>query len=44
MIFTHYETLHSETQIKAKKERFYCCSIFQIHSKVFNNEHISYPK
>jgi len=29
---------------KVKEQRFYCCSTFQNHSRVFKNEHYSYSK
>ena len=29
---------------KTKEQHFYCCSTFHSHSRVFNNEHNSYPK
>jgi hypothetical protein len=36
--------LYTYTQIKVKQQCFHCCSTFHSHSKVFNNEHVSYPK
>jgi hypothetical protein len=39
-----YLPLHLETQIKVKKQCFYCCSTFHSHSRVFNNEQNSYCK
>ena len=32
------------TRNQAKEKRFYCCSAFHSHNRVFNNEHNSYPK
>jgi len=37
----------SKKQIKVKEQHFYCfycCSTFHSHSRVFNNEHNTYPK
>ena len=36
--------LYTYKQIKVKEQHFYCCFEFQSLSKVFNNEHASYPK
>ena len=33
-----------KTQINVKEQHFYWCSLFLSRSKVFNNEHSSYPK
>jgi hypothetical protein len=30
------------TQIKVEELHFYCCSSFHSHSRVFNNDHISF--
>ena len=38
-IIKHY----TSTQIKVKEQHFYCCSTFHSHSRIFNNEHNSYP-
>ena len=32
------------TQIIVKEQLFYCCSTFNSHCRVFDNEHNSYPK
>ena len=33
-----------KTQIKVKEQLFNCCSIFYATIRIFNKEHISYPK
>ena len=44
---SEYERLSNNTlgtKIKVKEQHFYCCSTLHSNSKVFNNEHNSYPK
>jgi hypothetical protein len=33
-----------QPQIKVKEQYFYCCSTFQSHSRILNNEYKSYLK
>jgi len=42
-VYNEHETIQHYT-CKVKEQRFYCCSVFHSHSRVFNNEQTSYPK
>jgi hypothetical protein len=39
-----YPTFFTLTQIKIKEHRFYRCFTFHSHSRVFSDEHNSYPQ
>ena len=35
---------YTQTHIKVKKQRVYCCSAIHSHCRIFNNEHNYYPE
>ena len=41
-IYREHERLSNDLHLDTKEQRFYCCSIFYCHSKVFSNGHNSY--